>query len=254
MKYIIFILIIFFVSNKVFSRSIGETEIISEDGIEVFQDEKYYLLKKNVKITSDNFMLSADNIKIFFNKNLYDISKIEAKDDIDLISKEFGIRSKGKNLNFDLVKERILVTGLKSELFIDNIKMFSDGKIEVDNISGEFILKGKNSSLFNNDILIRANLIDGIFGNNDKGKKIEFLFVSDENISYVKSKNTEMYANKIKFDNNQSFIELEKNVKIIRNGEIITGDYGSLDTKTNSYKIKSNTNNKVRIIISNDDK
>ena len=29
-----------------FSRGIGETEITTDDGIEVFQNEKYYLLKK----------------------------------------------------------------------------------------------------------------------------------------------------------------------------------------------------------------
>ena len=28
------------------SRGIGETEITTDDGIEVFQNEKYYLLKK----------------------------------------------------------------------------------------------------------------------------------------------------------------------------------------------------------------
>ena len=37
------------------SRNIGETEITTEDGIEVFQEEKYYLLKKNVEIVSDEF-------------------------------------------------------------------------------------------------------------------------------------------------------------------------------------------------------
>ena len=32
------------------ARDVGQTEITTEDGIEVFQDEKYYLLKKNVEI------------------------------------------------------------------------------------------------------------------------------------------------------------------------------------------------------------
>ena len=42
-------------SFNVIAREKGETEITTEDGIEVFQDEKYYLLKENVKISSDNF-------------------------------------------------------------------------------------------------------------------------------------------------------------------------------------------------------
>ena len=55
MKYLSVFILIFFYSIELISREIGQTEITAEDGIEVFQDEKYYLLKKNVKILSDNF-------------------------------------------------------------------------------------------------------------------------------------------------------------------------------------------------------
>ena len=50
-------------------------------------------------------------------------------------------------------------------------------------------------------------------------------------------------------DNLLSIIELIENVTIIRNGENITGDYGTLDTKNNSYKIKSKDQTKVKAII-----
>ncbi len=63
MKLIINIVIILLISVNLNSREIGETEITTEDGIEVFQNEKFYLLKKNVKIVSDNFTLSADEVK-----------------------------------------------------------------------------------------------------------------------------------------------------------------------------------------------
>ena len=36
-----------------------------------------------------------------------------------------------------------------------------------------------------------------------------------------------------------------------RGSEIITGDYGVLDTNKNSYKVSSNNSNKVKVIISN---
>ena len=62
-----------------------------------------------------------------------------------------------------------------------------------------------------------------------------------------------MYAKNIKFDEKTSIILLEESVKIIRDGETITGDYGTLDTKNNSYKIKSNNSKKVRVVISNND-
>ena len=62
-----------------------------------------------------------------------------------------------------------------------------------------------------------------------------------------------MFANNIKFKNETSLIELIDNVTIIRNGEKVTGDYGTLDTKNNSYKIKSNNQTKVKVIIQNNE-
>ena len=37
------------ICNNLYSREIGETEITTQEGIEVFQNEKYYLLKKKCK-------------------------------------------------------------------------------------------------------------------------------------------------------------------------------------------------------------
>ena len=65
----IFLLLIF-LSFSIFAREKGQTEITTEEGIEVFQKDKYYLLKKNVIIDSDEFVLSADLVKAFFEKDL----------------------------------------------------------------------------------------------------------------------------------------------------------------------------------------
>ena len=59
-----------------------------------------------------------------------------------------------------------------------------------------------------------------------------------------------MFSKKATYNKNKSIIELFDNVKINRGNEIITGDYGILDTKNNSYKVSSNTN-KVKAIITN---
>ena len=61
MKYIILVTIIFFTISNVNAVELGETQITAEDGIEVFQKEKYYLLKNNVEILSDNFNLYAES-------------------------------------------------------------------------------------------------------------------------------------------------------------------------------------------------
>ena len=46
MIFLIKIITILLFSVTIQSRELGETEITTEDGIEVFQNEKFYLLKK----------------------------------------------------------------------------------------------------------------------------------------------------------------------------------------------------------------
>ena len=58
-----------------------------------------------------------------------------------------------------------------------------------------------------------------------------------------------MYSKKAVYDKKKSIIELFDEVKIYRNNETITGDYGILDTKNNSYKVNSNNSKKVKAII-----
>ncbi len=253
MKLIIKIIIIFLISKTLNAREIGETEITTEDGIEVFQNEKFYLLKQNVKIVSDNFTLSADEVKINFDKSLYDIIELDANGNVDFDSNEFEISGSGNYLNFKVKVEKIRVEGEGSELVTSDVKMFSDGFIEVSNLNGDFLLNGINSKLINENIIIEAETINGNFSKKANEKEITYLEVIDKNISYVKNNDTEMYAKKINFDYDTSIIELIDDVIIIRYEEKITGDYGTLDTRNNSYKIKSNNQNKVKVIIQNNE-
>ncbi len=249
MKLIFILIIVFLLPLNTFARNKGETEITTEDGIEVYQNEKFYLLKKNVKIVSDNFILNADNVKINFDKSLYDITILDAKGNVKFVSQISNTEGSGATLNFEIKDEKLKVEGENSKLITNDIEMFSDGFIEVSNITGEFFLKGLNSKLRNENIIIRGFSIDGIFSNNNDIKEIIYLNVSDEKISYIKNNDTEMYAKKINFDSSISRIELFDEVTIIRNDEKITGDYGTLDTKNNSYKIKSKDQSKVKALI-----
>ena len=244
-------LILFF--NIAIAREVGETEITTEDGIEVYQNEKYYLLKKNVKINSDNFNLNADIVKIIFNDNMYDIVELNAKENVVFESSAYNTKGSGENLNFKVNLEEILIEGINSKLLTEDITMLSDSLIKVNNLTGEFSLNGPNSKLFNQSIFIEAESINGIFSNQEGMKKITFLNVIDDKLSYVKNNNSEMYAKKINFNNDTSIIELIDDVTIIRDGEKISGDYGTLDTKNDSYKIKSNNKSKVKVIIQNDE-
>tara|TARA_B100001121_G_scaffold112451_1_gene99067 strand:+ start:1469 stop:2230 length:762 start_codon:yes stop_codon:yes gene_type:complete len=248
---IFIILFILLFANFSYSRTLGETEITAEEGIEVFQEDKYYLLKKNVKIESDKFVLLGDEIKIFFNKDLYDIQLINAFGNVSLISDQFNVSAEGNKLFFQIENEEIIIEGKSSKLITDEIKMFSNGKIQVINLNGNFNLIGPNSILKSQDILIEGSKIDGTFSSINNSKEIIILNVYDQDIAYIKSDNTEMFAKNIKYNKELSLIELEEDVKIIRGGEVIMGDYGTLDTKTNSYKIKSNDSNKVKAILKN---
>ena len=249
MSFVFKIIIFFLVFGYANARNVGETEITTEDGIEVFQNEKFYLLKKNVKIISDSFTLYADNVKIKFNENMYDIVELDAKGNVIFDSEAYNTKGSGQSLNFKVKVEEITIYGEKSELITEDIKMFSDGSIKVNNLNGNFYVTGLNSKLVNEDIFIEGEFIDGIFIDNETKKEIIFLNVSDEEISYVKNNDTEMYAKKINFDNNTALIELRDKVTIIRNGEKISGDYGTLDTNKNSYKVKSTNQKKVKAII-----
>ena len=249
MKILLICILIFFVSKINIARESGETEITTDEGIEVFQNEKYYLLKKNVKIESDNFTLYGDIIKIFFDKDLYDIKIIDAVGKVKLNSKRNNLIASGEKLLYSVEKEEIYIKGLKSKLSNKDTDMFSDGEIMVNNFNGKFKLKGENSKLKSQNILIEGRNIDGIFSTINEVNDIEKLDVYDENIAYILTDNTEMYANIVNYNKNTSLIELENNVKIIRDGETVTGDYGTMDTNSNSYKVKSKESKKVKVII-----
>ena len=253
MKFIFKIVILLLFSINLVARETGETEITTEDGIEVFQNEKYYLLKKNVTIESDNFFLKADDVKVNFDKNLYDITQLSAKGNVNFESNLYNMRGNSKFLEFQVKIEKLRLEGDGSELINKDVKMISDGIIEVNNLSGDFSLNGLNSKLSNENILIIGNSINGIFSDTSEKREINFLKVFDEKISYIKNKDTEMYAKTINFKSDKSIIELLENVTIIRNDEKITGDYGTLDTKNNSYKIKSKNETKVKVIIESDE-
>ena len=105
--------------------------------------------------------------------------------------------------------------------------------------------------LVENAFQIFGSKINGIFGNINGNRNIQRLEVEDENLLSIISEDTELFSKKAFYDKEKSIIELFESVTIKRGSEIITGDYGVLDTNKNSYKVSSNNSNKVKVIISN---
>ena len=234
-----------------FARNVGETEITTEEGIEVFQNEKFYLLKKNVEIVSDEFNLKGQIVKIFFEKDLYDIKEIEAHDNVTFESKINQINGYGENVNIKMDEEEIAINGNDSKLYLEKSKMYSNGKIVVNNLKGTFFINGLESKLISDEIFISGYKIDGIFEMIDNKRNVSELTVEDEKEVNIKTDNINMFSKKAIYNKTNSIIELFEDVKIIRGNEVITGNYGIFNTKEKSYKVSSNKNKKVKAILLN---
>ena len=253
-KLVIIILIISIISifNYTYARKIGETEITTEEGIEVFQNEKYYLLKKNVDIQSDRFKLQANVVKAYFEKDLYDIIKIESKENVRLRSSK-GVIANGDEINFSIISEDIEVYGERSSLIYNDINMFSNEKIKVNNITGKFNLRGEESELKTPTIQIFGSIIDGEFITINDINEVQNLYVEDKKEINIITETINMFALKAIYNKKENVIELFENVKIIRGNETILGDYANINTITESYKVVSNDKNKVKALIVNTD-
>jgi len=251
-KLIIFFFIILYF-NSAISRDAGETEITTEDGIEVFQEEKYYLLKKNVEIFSDDLELKGQLVKIFFDKDLYDIRELVASENVEFISELYNLNGKGNNVRFNIKDQKIFINGNNSELYLETTEMLSDGKIIVDNLNSTFLIDGPNSKLVSDNIYITGSKIDGTFETINNKRDIANLNVEDKNKLNIKTDDIEMFSKKAVYDKKISTIELFDNVIIKRGNEIISGDYGIINTTKNSYKVSSNNSKKVKAIIAGTD-
>ena len=100
---------------------------------------------------------------------------------------------------------------------------------------------------------ITGSKIDGTFETINNKRDIANLNVEDKNKLNIKTDDIEMFSKKAIYDKKKSTIELFDNVLIKRGNEIISGDYGIINTTKNSYKVSSNNSKKVKAIIAGTD-
>ena len=127
--------------------------------------------------------------------------------------------------------------------------MLSDKEINVDNLSGNFSIYGPNSKLITESIYITGSKINGTFQTIDGKRTVGNIEVVDENKVNIKTDDIIMFSKKAIYNKKKSIIELFEDVEIIRGGEVITGDYGILETEKKSYKVSSNNSKKVKAVI-----
>ena len=243
----IFLLIIF-LSFSVIGREEGQTEITTEEGIEVFQKEKYYLLKKNVLIESDEFVLSADLVKAFFEKDLYDIQKIESEGNVKFTSSK-GYKGIGEKLDFSIKNNLMNIFGNNALLNMENLIMRSDNYIMIDDSKGTFKLEGNISELTTDSMNIVGSYINGSYQEINSVKEINSLIVKSDKITEITTDMLKMFSSKAVYSKKDNIIELFDNVKVIRNNEVIIGDYARINTLNESYKVSSNKSKKVKVLI-----
>ena len=246
------ILIVFLISFSLYSKEKGQTEITTEDGIEVFQSEKYYLLKKNVIINSDDFVLTADLVKAFFEKDLYDVTNIESQGNVKLKSTK-GMTASGQKLNFSTINNEMTVMGENSILNMENLQMNSDELIEINDTNKTFYLQGDNSKLKSKDLLIIGSLIKGQYDEFNGTNEVTNLDVESKTLIRIQTDKLDMYSLKAIYNKKENLIELFDKVKIIRDNEIIIGDYAKINTLTESYKVTSKESGKVKVLLDKTD-
>ena len=244
----IFQILLLLISFSSFAREKNQIEITTEEGIEVFQNEKYYLLKKNVIIESDEFKLTADTVKAFFSKDLYDIESLESKGNVKLTSYK-GASGSGEKLNFSSKQSKISIEGKKSILTNSNLKMESDEFLEINNLDGLFLLIGEKSKLSTETLIIIGSFIEGKYQKINDKNEIIYLKAESNDLVDITNNDLKMFSSKAIFSKKDNIIELFENVRIIRDKETILGDYAKINTLDDSYKVTSNDTNKVKVLL-----
>ncbi len=241
-------ILLIFLSFSLFAREKGQTEITTEEGIEVFQKEKYYLLKKGVIIDSDEFTLSADLVKAFFEKDLYDIIKIESEGSVKFSSSK-NFNALGEKLIFSIKDNLINIYGNNSLLEMENLTMKSDKYIMIDDINSKFKLEGSVSELTSDNLIIIGSKINGSYKEINGENEIVNLEVKSDTLTEITTDKLKMYSSEAIFSKEKNIIELFNNVKVVRNNEVIIGDYAKINTLNESYKVSSNESKKVKVLI-----
>ena len=195
------------------------TKITTDGGITLYQNDKYYELVDNVIINSTNFDLNADNVIAYYKVDLYDLIKI-------------------------------IATG-KAKIKTSDGAIISGDKIIYEIENGNFKIEG--NGLFKNDKLtVKSKDIKGEIEEINNKKYIKNVEAKDDKKVYIQNQDMESYSKSAVYSKSNDLLELFDEVKIMKGKEITTGDYATINIKTNDYSIKS-INNKVQLLLSSED-
>ena len=98
---------------------------------------------------------------------------------------------------------------------------------------------------------IIGSSIDGSYQEINEINEINNLIVKSDKITEITTDKLKMFYSKAVYSKKNNIIELFDNVKVIRNNEIIIGDYAKINTLNESYKVSSKDSKKVKVLIDN---
>ena len=112
MKIFLIILNIIFINLKLSAEENlnYDTEITTDSGITLYQNEKYYELIDNVKIKSQNFNLKAENVIAYYKDDLYDLVKIIAKKNAEIDTLDGAIIT-GDEIMYEIESGNFFISG-----------------------------------------------------------------------------------------------------------------------------------------------
>ena len=198
MKIFLIILNIIFINLKLSAEENlnYDTEITTDSGITLYQNEKYYELIDNVKIKSQNFNLKAENVIAYYKDDLYDLVKIIAK----------------KNAEIDTL-DGAIITGDEIIYEIESVNFFISG----------------NGFFSNEKLTVKSDEIKGEIKEFNKEKYINIVEAKDNKKVYIENQNMKSYSKSAIYSKDNNLLELFDEVKIIKGQEITTGDYASIN-------------------------
>ena len=143
------------------------------------------------------------------------------------------------------------IFGNNALLNMENLIMKSDNYIMIDDSKGIFKLEGNISELTTDTMNIIGSSIDGSYEEINEINEINILIVKSDKITEITTDTLKMFSSKAVYSKKDNIIELFDNVKVIRNNEIIVGDYAKINTLNESYKVSSKESKKVKVLIDN---
>ena len=153
-----------------------------------------------------------------------------------------------------LVKNNLVnIAGNNALLNMENLIMKSDNYIMIDDSNGKFKLEGNISELTTDNMNIVGSYIDGSYQEINEVNEINNLIVKSNKITEITTDTLKMFSSKAVYSKKDNIIELFDNVKVIRNNEVIIGDYAKINTLDESYKVTSNKSKKVKVLIDSTD-